>query len=312
MKLFGKSDKIIQRILIVEDEPLTAFDNENILGDAGYEIVATIEWMREYNRTRGQKPPVEIAGFDVTDERGAADVVTVYLNRVDPVAASTAIATYSDCLVSNALGDCGARMKAIGADLSAREAELVGRSSQREFDAASQGASIAAVSVTAPPLPTYFAWRDQNMAANVSQLKDRRSSNGRVILWGHQEHVGKTINLQSVKPMGGWLDEHYGADYFVIGSSAGSGMFHIISPASALLTSAFSPASADDYESFFRSGPMPAMLIPLRGGLPDWLAATHRLRGGSAGGYYDKSEDLKRKLDAIVYVDQTTPSLNFW
>ena len=41
--LFGKRKQIVKRILIVEDEPLTAFDNENILGDAGYEIVATTD-----------------------------------------------------------------------------------------------------------------------------------------------------------------------------------------------------------------------------------------------------------------------------
>jgi DNA-binding response OmpR family regulator len=41
--LFGKRKQIVKRILIVEDEPLTAFDNENFLGDAGYEIVATVD-----------------------------------------------------------------------------------------------------------------------------------------------------------------------------------------------------------------------------------------------------------------------------
>jgi len=41
--LFGKRKQIVKRILIVEDEPLTAFDNENMLGDAGYEIVATVD-----------------------------------------------------------------------------------------------------------------------------------------------------------------------------------------------------------------------------------------------------------------------------
>ena len=41
--LFGRHKQVVKRILIVEDEPLTAFDNENMLGDAGYEIVATID-----------------------------------------------------------------------------------------------------------------------------------------------------------------------------------------------------------------------------------------------------------------------------
>jgi len=41
--LFSKPKRIVKRILIVEDEPLTAFDNETMLGDAGYEIVGTID-----------------------------------------------------------------------------------------------------------------------------------------------------------------------------------------------------------------------------------------------------------------------------
>jgi len=41
--LFSKHKRIVKRILIVEDEPLTAFDNETTLTDAGYEIVGTID-----------------------------------------------------------------------------------------------------------------------------------------------------------------------------------------------------------------------------------------------------------------------------
>ena len=48
--LFGKRKRVVNRILIVEDEPLTAFDNENFLGDAGYEIVATVDDLDEAMR----------------------------------------------------------------------------------------------------------------------------------------------------------------------------------------------------------------------------------------------------------------------
>jgi two-component system, response regulator PdtaR len=41
--LFGKRERRIRRILIVEDEPLVAFDNEHMLGEAGYEVVATVD-----------------------------------------------------------------------------------------------------------------------------------------------------------------------------------------------------------------------------------------------------------------------------
>jgi two-component system, response regulator PdtaR len=41
--IFGKRERRIRRILIVEDEPLVAFDNENMLLDADYEVVATVD-----------------------------------------------------------------------------------------------------------------------------------------------------------------------------------------------------------------------------------------------------------------------------
>jgi two-component SAPR family response regulator len=45
--LFERRKQIVKRILIVEDEPLTAFDNETMLGDAGYEVVATVDDLDE-------------------------------------------------------------------------------------------------------------------------------------------------------------------------------------------------------------------------------------------------------------------------
>jgi CheY-like chemotaxis protein len=41
--LFGKRERRINRIMVVEDEPLVAFDNETMLQDAGYEVVATVD-----------------------------------------------------------------------------------------------------------------------------------------------------------------------------------------------------------------------------------------------------------------------------
>ncbi|MBA3895994.1 MAG: response regulator [Sphingomonadaceae bacterium] len=42
--MLGKKPKRrINRILIVEDEPLVAFDNEHVLRDAGYEVVGSVD-----------------------------------------------------------------------------------------------------------------------------------------------------------------------------------------------------------------------------------------------------------------------------
>jgi DNA-binding NarL/FixJ family response regulator len=41
--LFSKKDRKLRRVLVVEDEPLVAFDNEHTLGEAGYEVVGTVD-----------------------------------------------------------------------------------------------------------------------------------------------------------------------------------------------------------------------------------------------------------------------------
>ncbi|MFD1036446.1 response regulator [Sphingomonas hankookensis] len=41
--LFGRKKRHINRILVVEDEPLVAFDTEHFLGTAGFEIAATVD-----------------------------------------------------------------------------------------------------------------------------------------------------------------------------------------------------------------------------------------------------------------------------
>ena len=41
--LFGRRERRINRIMIVEDEPLVAFDNETMLRDSGYQVVATVD-----------------------------------------------------------------------------------------------------------------------------------------------------------------------------------------------------------------------------------------------------------------------------
>jgi DNA-binding response OmpR family regulator len=43
MALFSRTRRAIRRLLVVEDEPLIAFDNEHALESAGYEIVATVD-----------------------------------------------------------------------------------------------------------------------------------------------------------------------------------------------------------------------------------------------------------------------------
>lgn len=54
--LFAKRERTIRRILIVEDEPLVAFDTEHLLREAGYEVVATVDSFADAVHVIGKQP----------------------------------------------------------------------------------------------------------------------------------------------------------------------------------------------------------------------------------------------------------------
>jgi CheY-like chemotaxis protein len=84
--LFVKRKRIVNRILIVEDEPLTAFDNESLIGGEGYEVVATLDRYREAIKILDQEQ-VDLILCDVrlTGERSGIDLAREARTRGIPV-----------------------------------------------------------------------------------------------------------------------------------------------------------------------------------------------------------------------------------
>lgn len=63
--LFGRSRQAIRRVLIVEDEPLLAFDNEHALILGGYDVVATVDRMRAAEAVLESEGGVDLLVTDV-------------------------------------------------------------------------------------------------------------------------------------------------------------------------------------------------------------------------------------------------------
>jgi CheY-like chemotaxis protein len=89
-KLFGKRKRIVKRILIVEDEPLTAFDNEVMLADLGYEVVATLDSFDQAIALIDRED-VDLVLSDVrlSGKRSGLDLADAAANRGIPVLFST-------------------------------------------------------------------------------------------------------------------------------------------------------------------------------------------------------------------------------
>ena len=64
--LFGRRQRTIRRILVVEDEPLVAFDNEHLLREAGYEVVATVDSLADAARVIQEEDRLDLVLTDVT------------------------------------------------------------------------------------------------------------------------------------------------------------------------------------------------------------------------------------------------------
>lgn len=101
--LFGKRKRVVKRILIVEDEPLIAFDNETMLTDAGYEVVATVDRVGAALEFLGHQPidliltDVKLngtrSGLDLAVEAGKIGVpVLLVTAHIPPGASDLALA----------------------------------------------------------------------------------------------------------------------------------------------------------------------------------------------------------------------------
>ena len=81
--IFGKKERAIQRILVVEDEPLVAFDNEHLLQDAGYEVVATVDTLEDALRVIEEAEELDLvmADINLTGEGSGIEVAQAAYSR---------------------------------------------------------------------------------------------------------------------------------------------------------------------------------------------------------------------------------------
>ncbi|WP_294392727.1 response regulator [uncultured Sphingomonas sp.] len=83
--LFGKTERIIHRIVIVEDEPLVAFDNEHFLRDAGYEVAATVDTVPEAIAAIMEGVDLVLADVNLSSGGSGRDVARIAKERGVPL-----------------------------------------------------------------------------------------------------------------------------------------------------------------------------------------------------------------------------------
>jgi len=84
--IFGRKKRRLTRLLLVEDEPLVAFDNEHMLTDADFEIVATVDRVADAVAVMESGAKIDLVLADVSLADGSGlDVARAAQSRGVPV-----------------------------------------------------------------------------------------------------------------------------------------------------------------------------------------------------------------------------------
>lgn len=264
------------------------------------ELVAVIEWLREYNAHRGDRKPVHIAGFDVFEPFAASQSVIAYLRDVDPPAAAVAEQEYS-CITSTTLvisSGCAAAATRVYDALATRAATTP------TFDDALHAARVVVQNKNATGDK-----RDASLAENALWLREHRGSSRKLLLWAHNTHLAKAANRYAgEQPMGKRLAAAIGNEYFALATLTAAGTFRQVDTRNGGdKISSFPPLAPNAYETFIRQRGVPFLLIPLRGALPQWLTTTAPYNSAAGSGAPGLIDSLPEQFDAAIFIDTTTP-----
>lgn len=84
--LFDKRPHSVKRLLVVEDEPLVAFDNEHLLTESGFEVVATVDRVADAVAViEAQKIDLVLADVRLSEGDDGIDVARAAQARGVPV-----------------------------------------------------------------------------------------------------------------------------------------------------------------------------------------------------------------------------------
>jgi erythromycin esterase len=312
-------------------------DARQVLAGQGFwtwrteEVLAMVEWMREYNRLHG--PVLSFRGFDMQHPLPSMDAVVAYLDGVDRAAAARAEELYAPYR-PYATGPGLAGYRVAGTDLKAQvranvaevvtlldgqQAGYVAATSPRAFADARQHARVVeqAERLYAALNADITSLRDAAMAENALWLMGQAGPDARIVLWAHNFHVQKDV-AYNPNTMGVALDRQLGAEMVVMGFAFGQGACTAIGGGRLGVQNVPPPVAGSYEETFSRTG-RARFLLDVRGLAagtpgPDWFLAGHGHR--TIGAVYDPSQAgqyfarawMDRAYDVVVYFENTTAS----
>jgi len=207
------------------------------------EVVALVEWMREYNLNHADEEKLFFYGFDMQSIEEEYQLIVNYLRDKDETLKSeidgliagfvnskfntTSYPGVSSTMQFNFKADLQKAKERFAEE----EAQLVELSTQREYDLVKHAFEILLQNEDHLDR-THGNGRDYYMARNSEWIRDYIGGNAKVALWAHNGHVTRRTPFDQ----GFELDRVHGDDYKVLGFSFSAGSFQARRGATRILT----------------------------------------------------------------------------
>ena len=325
--LTGKGD----RNKLLARQGLWAWDTQ--------EVGEVIEWLRQYNSTVPAEKKVRFAGFDIHNNNAAIERVGNYLTKVAPERldgfkkavqvippddSGRQHIQYSDQVSLADKTQTLATLSELLGFLHLNETRFTLQTSAAEFAQAFEDANILVEFADAYRRPQVdqvnrFAssgyTRDLYMAQNIKRRVNEEKPETRIIIWGHNDHVGK-----HKASLGSYLQTIYGPEYYALGFSFNQGAFQAREMAAnvtigALKEFTVGAAPEGSVEWYLNATGIKNFIIDFRNtpkteAIEQWLSTPRRMRSIGLGFFGDKNSfqrvTVTPAYDGLVFIESTT------
>lgn len=284
------------------------------------EVLAMIEWMRDFNLSG--KGRIEFYGFDMQFPDVAMTNVKAFVDKADPEFAAPLDELFKQISeVSQAVRKTRDRSqiqwekwyeaaKQVHGHLSSRRDSYAQSLDALEVDWAIQDALVVLQAAEANMQGKRS--RDESMADNLDWILAHRPPGTKVVTWAHNGHVSKSLG--TFRSMGSFLSERHGNDMIVFGFAFHEGEYTAVGK-NGINVYGTSPSEPGSVEWFFRSTEIPRLILDLRDVSgkekgAGWLLQELDFRsiGAMALDYAFSPRRITEEFDALIYFEKTTPS----
>jgi len=277
------------------------------------EVLDMIEWMRRFNQSG--KGRIQFVGFDMQYWSVAGDIVRAFVEKADPLFLPTLNQAYHTVkeAAATSTGGLGTVREAAGwaarlvrQYLEARRQHYLAGYTVAEVDWAIQNARVVEQAAWVR-IDAYH--RDRAMALNTQWILEQNPG-AKAVLWAHNGHVYKGPYAQGL-----YLAQRYGKDYVVLGFAFHEGRYNAVGSRGLVPYDAV-PSFPGSIEYVFHQTGLPRFILDLRKASASdpasaWLLGENEFRsiGAVPGDGFYITRTLTQDYDALIYFDQTSPSV---